>query len=78
MKILERFFDIFGKRRALLIGATTQPNDIMGHLYAVRARTYLKITGKTLPMASLPTKNTGAEDISSSLSPSRRLARKDF
>ncbi|MGY5870638.1 MAG: hypothetical protein RTV72_00175 [Candidatus Thorarchaeota archaeon] len=76
MKILDRFFDIFGKRRALLIGATTQPNDIMAQLYAVRARTYLKITGKALPTTSLP--KTGAEDLTDSLSPSRRLLRKDF
>ncbi|TFG32860.1 hypothetical protein EU528_02185 [Candidatus Thorarchaeota archaeon] len=76
MKILERFFDIFGRRRALLIGATTQPNDIMSHLYAVRASTYLKITGKTLPTTSLS--KTGAEDLTDSLSPSRRLLRKDF
>jgi hypothetical protein len=76
MKILDRFFDIFGKRRALLIGATTQPNDIMAQLYAVRARTYLKLTGKTLPTTSLPT--TGAEDLTDSISPSRRLLRKDF
>ena len=76
MKIIDRLFDIFGKRRALLIGATTQPNDIMAHLYAVRAATYLKLTGKTLPMTSLP--KTGAEDLTDSLSPSRRLARKGF
>ena len=77
MKILERFFDIFGKRRALLIGATTQPIDLMAQLYAVRAQTYLKLTGKALPTTSLP-KNTGAEDLTDSLSPSRRLLRKDF
>jgi hypothetical protein len=76
MKILDRLFDVFGRRRALLIGATTQPNDIMAHLYAVRASTYLKITGKVLPTTSLP--NTGAEDLTGSLSPSRRLLRKDF
>ena len=76
MKIVDRLFDIFGKRRALLIGATTQPNDIMGQLYAVRASTYLKITGKVLPTTSLS--KTGAEDLTDSLSPSRRLLRKDF
>ena len=76
MKIVDRLFDIFGKRRALLIGATTQPNDIMAHLYAVRASTFLKITGKVLPTTSLP--KTGAEDLTDSLSPSRRLLRKDF
>ena len=76
MKIIDRLFDIFGKRRALLIGATTQPNDLMAQLYAIRASTYLKITGKTLPSVSLP--KTGAEDLTDSLSPSRRLLRKDF
>jgi len=76
MKILDRLFDVFGKRRALLIGATTQPNDIMAQLYAVRAMTYLKITGKTLPTTSLP--KTGAEDLTDNISPSRRLLRKDF
>jgi hypothetical protein len=76
MKVLDRLFDIFGKRRALLLGATAQPNDLMAQLYAVRARTYLKLTGKTLPMTSLP--KTGSEDLTDSLSPSRRLLRKDF
>jgi hypothetical protein len=76
MKIVDRLFDLFGKRRAMLIGATTQPNDIMAQLYAVRARTYLKITGKTLPTTSLP--KTGAEDLTDNISPSRRLLRKDF
>jgi hypothetical protein len=76
MKILDRLFDVFGKRRALLIGATTQPNDILAQLYAVRAATYLKITGNTLPTVSLS--KTGAEDLTGSLSPSRRLLRKDF
>jgi hypothetical protein len=76
MKLIERLFDIFGKRRALLIGATTQPNDLMATLYAVRAATYLKITGKALPATSLP--KTGSEDLTDSLSPSRRLLRKDF
>ncbi len=76
MKIVDRLFDLFGKRRAMLIGATTQPNDIMAQLYAVRARTYLKITGKTLPTTSLP--KSGAEDLTDSISPSRRLLRKEF
>ena len=64
MKIIDRLFDVFGKRRALLIGSTAQPNDLMAQLYAVRAQTYLKLTGKTLPMTSLP--KTGAEDLSDS------------
>ena len=74
MKIVDRLFDIFGKRRSLLLGAATQPNDLMAHLYAIRARTYLKLTGKALPTTSLP--KSDAEDLTDSLSPSRRLLRK--
>jgi hypothetical protein len=76
MKILDRLFDVFGRRRAQMIGATTQSNDFMAALYAIRAQTYLKITGKTLPSLSLP--KSDAEDLTGSLSPSRRLLRKDF
>jgi len=76
MKILDRLFDVFGRRRALLIGATTQSNDLMTTLYAIRAQTYLKLTGKALPATSLP--KSGAEDLTDSISPSRRLLRKDF
>ncbi len=78
MKILDRLLDIFGRRRALLLGASTQPSDMMAQLYAIRARAYLKITGKALPTTSLPSNQTGAEDLTDSLSPSRRLARKGF
>ena len=78
MKVLDRMLDIFGRRRALLLGATTQPNNLKAQIYAIRASTYMRITGKALPAISLPTKNTDAEDVTSSLSPSRRLARKDF
>ena len=78
MKVLDRMLEIFGRRRALLLGATTQPNNLKAQIYAIRASTYMKITGKALPAISLPTKNTDAEDVTSSLSPSRRLARKDF
>jgi uncharacterized protein with ACT and thioredoxin-like domain len=74
MKVLDRLFDIFGKRRAMLIGATAQPTDVMATLYAVRAATYLKLTGKQLPTTSMP--KTGAEDLKDSISPSRRLLRK--
>ena len=78
MKVLDRLLDIFGRRRALLLGATTQPNDLRAQIHAIRASTYMRITGKALPAISLPTKNTDVEDVTKSLSPSRRLARKDF
>jgi hypothetical protein len=76
MKILDRLLDVFGRRRAQMIGATTQSNDLKAVLYAIRAQTFLKLTGKTLPTLTLP--KTDAEDLTDSLSPSRRLLRKDF
>jgi hypothetical protein len=75
MNILDRFFDMFGRRRAMRMGAVSQPDDLIAYLYKVRAATYLKITGKTLPNFTVPAAS-GAEDMTRNLSPSRRLARK--
>ncbi|MHA3962029.1 MAG: hypothetical protein AM325_000700 [Candidatus Thorarchaeota archaeon SMTZ1-45] len=75
MKIIERLLDVFGKRRALLLGAATQPNDLMAYIYAARAHAYYRITGKKLPVQQLPI-GESAEDITKKLSPSRRLARR--
>jgi hypothetical protein len=75
MKILDRLLDVFGQRRALLLGATTQPNDLMAYIYAVRANAYFRITGKKLTLQNLPTGND-VEDMTKNLSPSRRLARR--
>lgn len=77
MKILDKLLDVFGKRRALLLGAATQPNDLMAYIYAVRASAYYRITGKTLPSVTLQTPEN-AEDVRKNLSPSRRLARHDL
>jgi len=77
MKILDRLFDMFGKRRALLLGATTQPNDLMAYIYAVRAATYYRITGKRLILQNLPS-GDNVEDMTKNLSPSRRLARRNL
>ncbi|MHA1903464.1 MAG: hypothetical protein ACXADL_00375 [Candidatus Thorarchaeota archaeon] len=76
MKIVDRLIDIFGRRRRLLLGAAVQPIDLNAQIYAVRAQAYQKITGKRLKVpASLSQLNrkSGVENISSSLSPSRRL-----
>ncbi|RDE13550.1 MAG: hypothetical protein C4K48_08580 [Candidatus Thorarchaeota archaeon] len=75
MTILDRLFDMFGRRRALRMGAVSPPTDLVAYLYRVRAATYFKITGKTLPNQSLPAEN-GVEDMTRDLSPSRRLARR--
>ena len=77
MKILDKLLDVFGRRRALLLGATTQPNDLMAYIHAVRASAYYRITGKRLPLRSLPS-GEDAGDMTKNLSPARRLARRDL
>ncbi|MFW9808273.1 MAG: hypothetical protein ACFFE6_02740 [Candidatus Thorarchaeota archaeon] len=75
MKILERLLDVFGRRRQLLLGATSQPNDLLALIRVVRANAYFKITGKKLPVQELPSGNS-VDDMAKDLSPSRRLARR--
>ncbi len=77
MKILDRLLEVFGKRRSLLLGATTQPNDLMAYIQAVRAHAFYRITGKKLPVQKLPS-GESVEDMTRNLSPSRRLARRDL
>ena len=77
MNMLDRFLDVFGRRRHMLIGAQSQPDDLMALIRAVRANAYFKITGKKLPIQELPTSST-IDDMTSNLSPSRRLLRRDL
>ncbi|MHA1636923.1 MAG: hypothetical protein ACTSUB_02805 [Candidatus Thorarchaeota archaeon] len=78
MKIVERLLDLFGSHRKTLLGATTQPSDLIAHIYAIRARAYLKITGKHLTTVDISTikKNSTSMDSTKDLSPSRRLLRR--
>ncbi|MFW9954010.1 MAG: hypothetical protein ACFFD3_05585 [Candidatus Thorarchaeota archaeon] len=81
MKIFNRLLDLFGARRRTLLGAVDQPDNLMTYLYAVRARAFLKLTGKALsPKDSLLLKDTGKElsDSTRDLSPSRRLLRREL
>jgi len=77
MKIVDRLLDVFGMRRQRLLGAISQPNNLMALVHAVRANAYFKITGKKLPVQELPTGST-IDDMTKDLSPSRRLARRDL
>jgi hypothetical protein len=77
MKIMDRLLEVFGRRRSALLGAATQPNDLMAYIHLVRANAYYRITGKKLPIQNPPT-DESAEDIMKNLSPSRRLARRDL
>lgn len=75
MRIVERLLDLFGSHRKTLFGATAQPSDLMAQIYAIRARAYLKITGKHLISVDMSTikKDSTSTDITKDLSPSRRL-----
>lgn len=78
MNILEKLLNVFNRQRHTMLGAMAQPNDLMAQINTVRARAYLKITGKqlVLPPATLATDES--EDITKKLSPTRRLARKSL
>ncbi len=76
MKIADKFLSLFVRHRPSMLGAISEQNELKDYIYAIRARTYLKLTGKTLPVASLPERNTDPEDTLRKLSPSRKLARK--
>ncbi len=78
MNLLERLLNLMGGRRRTLLGAMSQPSPI-DYLYAVRARAFLKITGRPLTTAdslSVGKSRTDVSNISKDLSPARRLLRK--
>ena len=78
MKIFDRLLGIFGRTRTGMVSALTEQNDLKDVIYAIRAQTYLRLTGKAYPSPLLPKQNTDPEDTIRSLSPARRLARKGF
>jgi hypothetical protein len=78
MNILDKFLNIFNRQRSTMLGAMAQPNDLMTHVNTVRARAYLKITGKQLVLPPALSEADDAEDITKKLSPTRRLARKSI
>ncbi|MHA1943046.1 MAG: hypothetical protein ACW96M_01490 [Candidatus Thorarchaeota archaeon] len=77
MKILDKLLDVFGRRRQLLLGAKSQPTDLIAFVRAVRADAYFKITGKKLPVRELQA-GTTIDDMTKDLSPSRRLNRRNL
>lgn len=75
MKLLDRFLEIFGWRRKAFLGAVDHPNDLMAYIHAIRARAFLKITGKSLTSPKL-TSNPTPENMTDQISPLRRLSRR--
>ena len=76
MNILDKFLTLFGRHRSSMLGALSEQNDLKGYIYEIRARTYLRLTGKVLTVPRLPDQDIDPEETLRNLSPARKLARK--
>ncbi len=78
MKALEHLMAFF-TRRGFLLGAINQQSDLKTQINRIHAAAYLRITGKRLRTVNIIASDKTAEtldNLSESLSPSRRLARR--
>ncbi|NHJ14334.1 MAG: hypothetical protein EAX95_11695, partial [Candidatus Thorarchaeota archaeon] len=73
-----RLLGIFGRHR-IAVDAVTSEDPMGTQIRALRARLFLKLTGKYLIEPSLDdlSKKTDLSGLTDNLSPSRRLARRD-
>jgi len=78
MKIVDRLLSMFGRNHTGMVGALSEQNDLKSCIYAIRAQTYLRLTGKSFPAPVVLKENSNPEDTLKKLSPSRRLARKSL
>ncbi len=81
MKTIDRFLDILSGARRLRVDVVTQPSDLMAQMNLIRARLFLKITGKSLGTVQPVTTSDAdkiTEGLGKDLSPSRRLARREL
>lgn len=76
MKIVDRFLNLFSKRRQLMLGAMAQPTNLMDYVYKARADAFQRITGKQLPTRVASIKTEQPQDLKGNLSPARRLSRR--
>ncbi|MHA2377862.1 MAG: hypothetical protein ACXADS_01145 [Candidatus Thorarchaeota archaeon] len=79
MKIIDRILSVFSRRRRLLLGAVQQPDDLSSYVRQIRARMYLRLTGKylTQPSSQLTDSERASSDLSDRVSRVRRIARRD-
>lgn len=59
-----------------MLGAMSQPVNLMDYVNLARAQAYQKITGKRLQTSTPKLSTDDTEDLKSRFSPARRLARK--
>ncbi|MFX1367350.1 MAG: hypothetical protein ACFFAY_01955 [Promethearchaeota archaeon] len=78
MRIIDRLLGLFGRRHRITVDAANAEDDLGSQIRSIRARLFLKITGKRLvePRPEDLTKKTDLSDITDNLSPSR-IARRD-
>ncbi|RDE12977.1 MAG: hypothetical protein C4K49_09245 [Candidatus Thorarchaeota archaeon] len=81
MKTIDKFLDLLNGARRLRIDVVAQPSDLMTQMNLIRARLFLRITGKSLgsvqPVSTSDADNI-TEGLGKDLSPSRRLARRQL
>ncbi len=79
MRIVDRILSVLNKRRRLLLGAVQQPDDLSSFMLEIRARTYLRLTGKHLiqPGSQLTDTEKPSSDISDRVSRVRRITRRN-
>ncbi|TXT57775.1 MAG: hypothetical protein BAJATHORv1_10482 [Candidatus Thorarchaeota archaeon] len=76
MDLIEKLLNLFNRRGKLFSGTINQPNDLMKSIQVVRAYAFQKITGKRLVIPTLESNHS--KSIAESLSPMKRLARRDI
>jgi hypothetical protein len=78
MKILDRLLSLFGRRHRVTVDAASADDDMGSQIRAIRARLFLKLTGKKLvePRPEDLTKKTDLSDMTDNMSPSR-ITRRD-
>ena len=78
MRIIDRLLSLFSRRHRIAVEAANAEDDLGSQIRSIRARLYLKITGKRLvePRPEDLTKKTDLSEMTDNLSPSR-IARKD-
>jgi len=74
--LIARFIGLFTRQHRLLSEASSQPDTMMTYLNAVRARAFLKITGRNILSPSLRSDHN-VDSLSDNMSPVRRLARRN-
>ncbi len=74
--LIARFIGLFTRQHRLLGEVSSQPDTMMTYLNAVRARAFLKITGRNIMSPTLGSGND-AKSLSGNMSPVRRMARRE-